>query len=653
MMIGLADARDAIQSALCAFKPPPRLRLSQWADQHYYISAENSAEPGKWKCIPYQIGILDAFSDPTIEQVWVMKSARVGYTLCIGALIAYHMVHDPCPILVVQPTVDDAKGYSKENIAPMINDVPSLAEVMDNQFEVEEDGPKGSANTILHKKFPGGVLSLGGANSGTAFRRVSRRVVNFDEVDAYPPSAGSDGDQIKLGLKRSEYYWNRKGIGGSTPLVKGVSRIESLYLSGDQRKYFVPCPHCGHKDYFVFSKRDSGGHWLEFSKEHPEDAHFVCSSCEEAIEHKHKRWMIERGEWRSTAPKRFTASGREIVSFHIWAAYSYSPNSTWADLVFEFLAVKDKPEEYRTFINTVLGETWEDQGEAPDWDRLYRRAGTHEVGTVPDGVKKITAGVDVQKDGCYYSVWGWGAKKQSWSIAAGFIEFDTANEKEWVALDELLTRVFKRDNGEEYAIAKMAIDSGYNATQVYTYAQRWRGRVIATKGQSKQRVIIQSPKKTDLRKNGKQLRRGGRVWNVGVDILKQELYGWLRIEKTDAPGYCWFAQHGEEFFKQLTAEQLIPVKDKYHRIRREWQVIAGRENHYLDTRVYARAAAYLIGVDRLKDEETPAPKPPDAPSEPIAETREPPPPPRQPASDKPRRFQISRQGGKGWLRRDR
>ena len=138
-----------------------------------------------------------------------MKSARVGYSKILNHVIGYHIHQDPAPIMLVQPTIEDAQGYSKEEIAPMLRDTPVLKGL------VSEAKAKDGANTILQKQFPGGTLSLVGANSPRGFRRVSRRIVLFDEVDGYPPSAGSEGDQIKLGIRRTEYYWNRKIVSGS------------------------------------------------------------------------------------------------------------------------------------------------------------------------------------------------------------------------------------------------------------------------------------------------------------------------------------------------------------------------------------------------------------------------------------------------------
>ena len=183
-----------------AFRPPKKLSLSEWADEYAYLSAESSAEGGRWRTQPYQIGIKDAITDPSIEQVTVMKSARVGYSKILNHVIGYHIHQDPCPMMIVQPTIEDATGYSKEEISPMLRDTPCL------QGLVSDPKSKDGENTLLQKKFPGGTLGLVGANSARGFRRVSRRIVLFDEVDGYPPSAGTEGDQIKLGIRRAEWY---------------------------------------------------------------------------------------------------------------------------------------------------------------------------------------------------------------------------------------------------------------------------------------------------------------------------------------------------------------------------------------------------------------------------------------------------------------
>ena len=275
--------------AYAAFKPPKKLTLSEWADEYAYLSAESSAEGGRWHTLPYQKGIMDAITDPNIEQVTVMKSARVGYSKILNHIIAYHIHQDPCGIMVVQPTIEDASGYSKEEIAPMIRDTKVLTNL------VSDAKTRDSNNTILQKQFPGGVLSLVGANSARGFRRVSRRIVLFDETDGYPASAGTEGDQIKLGIARTQYFWNRKIVAGSTPTIKDFSRIERLFEQSDQRRYYVPCPDCGHMQYL---------RWPNMRWEGSDTANvsYACEECGVLIPHNKKRWMVERGEWRPTQP---------------------------------------------------------------------------------------------------------------------------------------------------------------------------------------------------------------------------------------------------------------------------------------------------------------------------------------------------------------
>ncbi len=591
-----------LADAWAALRPPTRLTLSQWADSHFRLSG-GSADAGKWRTRPYQRGILDAISDPAVERVSVIKSARVGWTQMLNATLAYHMIEDPCPLLLVQPTVETAEIYSREMVAPMLRDVPALSEIA--------RGPsvKTSARTLLHKTFPGGVLSMVGANSGAGFAMISRRVVAFDEVDRYPPSAGDEGDPIALGEKRAETYWNRKILEGSTPLVDGTSRIQELFEAGDQRRFYVPCPQCGHMDFLAFHRTAERGHRMKWDAGQPETACFECGSgngC--VIEETHKRDMLEAGEWRADAPGARTPSGRVHASFHVWAAYSTSPGATWSAIAAEFLAAKGKTEQLRTFVNTTLGETWKDRGEAPDWERIKARAEPYKIGTVPDGAVVVTAGVDVQKDRLIYELVGWAPDRESWSVDAGEFHGNTSLaagevDSPWNELDALLDRSLPASAGE-MSIAMLAIDSGYNAQAVYAWARcKPMTRVIAIKGVGGARALVGKPSPVDVTVRGRRIQRGYRIWPVGVDIAKSELYGFLRLELGAAgapPGYCHFPEYGDEFFRQLTAEHLVTtVNKRTHRAKLEWQVLPNRENHHLDARVYARVAAAVLGIDRM------------------------------------------------------
>ena len=584
-----ADLRIA-----AAWRPPRRLSLADWADRNYVLPA-GDANAGRWRTIPYQRGPMDAITDPTIERVTWMKSSRVGYTRALLAAIGYFIEHDPCPILAVQPALDDAIKHSKEDIAPMLRDVPVLRGL------VAEPKAKDGHNTLLDKEFRGGSLSLVGANSPRGFRRTSRRVVLFDEVDGYPPSAGSEGDPINLGIMRSDYYWDRTIVAGSTPTIAGYSRIETLFVEGDQRRYYVPCPECGEFQVLYFEN-------LKWPSGRPIEAYFICTANGCVIEHRHKRDMVEAGAWRAEKPEHFTPENRH-ASFHIWAAYSYSPNATWGQLAAEWVkADRGGHETRKTYVNTVRGETWKDRGEAPEWEPLMRRRKPkpYVIGAVPQGALILTAGVDVQKDRLVYEVVGWGRGKTSWSIDAGTIPGDTSDlSGPWPQLAALLNRSFTHEGGTELPIRMLAVDSGYNTQTVYGWARGFpMSRVIAIKGVESGGMLIGAPSPVDVTVSGKKLKRGYKVWPVCGHVAKSELYGFLRLEEPteDAPhppGFCFFPEYGEEFFKELTAEHLVPVKTARGYVRLEWSLMPNRQNHALDCRVYARAAAAVVGLDRF------------------------------------------------------
>jgi len=604
MTLGVGPA-EIVARARQAWRPPPRLHLDEWAERHFYLSAESAAEPGRWKTIPYQRGIMRAVTDPMVWFLSVMKSARVGWTKILNATAGYYIHQDPCPVMIVQPTIEDASGYSKEEIAPMLRDCPVLAAI------VPEPKTRDSNNTILAKRFPGGSLTVIGANSARGFRRVSRKVVAFDETDGYPPSAGSEGDQIALGVRRTEYYWDRKVLAGSTPTDAGRSRIEQLFYAGDQRRYYVPCPHCGTMQVLVFPR-------FKWPRNKPELAIYVCLACGAEIEHAHKRDMVQAGVWRPGPHAQFPDAPvpgpfKGHASFHIWAAYSFSPNATWGQLCTEFVEAKRKgPDKLKTFINTGLGETWQDRGEAPEWERLYQRREAYAIGTCPSGVLFVVAGVDVQKDRLVYEVVGYGRDKRSWSVDAGVLPGDTSDltRGPWQALEALLARSFEHESGHQLPIAMMAVDSGFNTQVVYSWCRQFpMSRVIAVRGVHTAHVLIGTPSRVDVAQGGKKF--GYKVWPIATDVAKSELYGWLALHPpTDEAlaegaswpvGFCHFPEHGEEFFKQLTAEQLVSRRTTKGFTTFGWELIPGRENHFLDARVYARSAAALKGLDRFRD----------------------------------------------------
>ena len=565
--------------AIGFWAPPPRMRLSEWADKYAYLSPESSHETGKWRSFPYQVGMMDAFTDPMVERITVMKSARVGYSKMLNHALGYHIHQDPCPMIVVQPTIDDAEGYSKDEIAPMLRDTPCLQGVVATVKSRDSD------NTILKKKFAGGVLNLIGANSPRGFRRISARVVLFDEVDGYPPTAGQEGDQIALGIRRTDFFWNRKIVIGSTPTVKDISRVEASFNESDQRHYFVPCPHCEHFQTLEFGN-------LKWPEGEPDKAKFKCVECGELIPHSKKRWMVERGEWRPQAG----FSGH--AGFFIWAAYSYSPNATWGNLAAEFLAAKKQADTLRTYKNTILGQTWEEAGDQPEWEVLIQRGEPYEMGTVPEKALLITAGVDTQDNRLAVVVKAWGRGEESWLIFHTELWGDPAQPEVWAELDKILNAGYRHESGQALQILSMGVDSqGHRTQAVYNYCRQRQPRAFALQGASRpgRPVIGIKPTLQDIDFGGERIKGGVQLWTVGTDTAKEIVYSRMRQAGSGA-GVMHFPEGlPDEYFKQLTAEKLITRYVKGFP-RREWH--RTRANEALDIEVYAYAAAIKAGMNR-------------------------------------------------------
>ncbi len=577
-----------------ALRPPPRLTGSEWAEKHFRLSAEGgAAQPGRWRSRSYQVEPMNAMTDGMTERVSFSKSVRVGATLILGAVSGYFAHHERASQFFVLPRVTDAEDYSTETYAEMIGKSEALLEIFGDPT-VKKPGQK-----ILKRKYPGGPIRFVGANSGAGFRRVSARVIIMDEVSKFPPSAGDEGDPVKLAEKRGMDFHNRKIIAVSTPTNEGTCRITANFLAGDRRRFHVACPHCGHADYLVFSKRAEGKqHYMQWPEGAPLEAHFVCGANGCLIEEEHKASMVGAGKY---------VAGAEFeghASFHIWAAYTSSPKATWGLIAKEFLDCKDKPEQLRVFVNTVLGECWEEPGEAPEWEQLYARREPYAIGSVPDDVSFLTCGVDVHHDRFVYEVVGWELGKQSWSVEAGELYGDTADAKTYKQLDALLNRHFPKGR-QDMSIRRLAIDSSDRTQDVYNWCRKYSvDRVMACKGSARAMVLVGLPKPVDVKTGGGVLKNGYKMFSTGVNIAKSELYGWLRMkypaDGAFPEGWCHFPEHPPEFFRQLTGEQLVKVRKRSGVTIKEWQPIPGRENHFMDSRILNRVAASSLGLDRYQ-----------------------------------------------------
>lgn len=520
---------------------------------------------------------MDAISDPEIEEIWLMKSAQTGATEFLGNAIGYHIDADPAPILLIQPTLEMAEAWSKDRLAPMLRDTPVL------RGKVKDARTRDSGNTLLHKSFPSGHITMAGANSPAGLASRPIRILLCDEVDRFPVSAGQEGDPIKLAAKRTTTFWNRKKIFVSTPTIKDQSRIEKGFLESDQRYYWVPCIHCQGFQTLIFAN-------IRWPKNKPDEAYYLCAHCGGVILDRDKHPMLLLGQWRASRETRKRAG------FHIWEAYS--PWVTFSQIAQSFLDSRSDPEQFKTWVNTSLGETWEEKGEQPEWLALQQRAATYQQMTVPSNGLLITAGVDVQGDKIFVVLVAWGQGEESWRIGFHTIHGDTSAypADAWEELLELLTLPIHHESGVKMRIECAAIDTGHRTQCVYNFARENLSLVIPVKGQSVAgKAVLGKPTPQELSYRGIKIKNGVELWPVGVDVAKSTIYS--RLKLLSGPGSFHFPQGLEDdYYKQLTAEKRIERKrngNKYY----EW--VRTGENHALDCEVYAYAAALRAGLTRM------------------------------------------------------
>lgn len=548
------------------FRPPPKLTVSQWADANRKLSSEASAEPGQWRTdrAAYQREIMDSGKPITV----VMSSAQVGKTEIVNNVVAFHVDQDPSPILVLQPTLDMAETWSKDRLAPMVRDTPAL------KNKIAEAHSRNSGNTILHKKFVGGHLTIVGANSASGLASRPVRFLAADEVDRYPPSAGTEGDPLNLAIKRTTTFWNRRILIVSTPTTAGLSRIEAEWNRSDKRRYHVPCPHCEEHQVLKWGQ-------IRWPENRPDEAAYHCEHCGAEWTEGQRLAAVRAGKWIAEEPDA------PIAGFHLNEIYS--PWSNCASIVRSFLASRKSYETRKTWVNTCLGEPFEEAAAKLDASELMQRGEDWSAG-VPNEVLVVTCGVDVQADRLEVERVGWGLDEESYSLDHYVIWGDPADPNTWKRLDAYLLQPTFREDGRELPVRTTCIDSGGHHTQiVYKFCKLRRNRrVFAVKGRAEANSIWPSK----IRAKGKDK---SDVTIVGVDIAKDAIYSHLRVDKP-GPGFCHFpAGRAKQWFDQLTAEK---VKTTYSKgfPRRVYILPEGARNEGLDCRVYAYAALISLNV---------------------------------------------------------
>jgi phage terminase large subunit GpA-like protein len=568
-----------------------------WADQYRMLSAEASAEPGPWRTsrVPYAKKWMDSISDPRVHTVVVKSASQNAKSEVVNNAVGYFIHYDACPILLIQPTLDRMRDYSKKRIQPLLRDTPVLAAL------VSDDSRDGD-NTIFSKSFVGGHLLMTGANAASGLASNPIRVVLADEIDRFPRDVQNEGDPLSLALRRQTTFTNRKTVVTSTPTIEGASRIDEEYKKGTQEQYFVPCPECGHMQTLRF--RDDENYRLQWETDEEgkiTECYYVCEKgC--VIQEHHKLWMISEesgAEWVAQRPFDGT------VSFEINTLYS--PWYRWTEIARDFIvasqaAKEGNPTLLKVFVNTILGQCWNTDQEGAEITGLEAREETYEA-DIPLGGLVLTAGVDVQPDRLECEVVAWGQGEESWSINYYVIPGDTNTPHPWQQLLQVLTQEYECEREDDTGtrlkmnIRAVCIDTGGHNTQAaYAFTRAHTGRkFLAIKGSStgaKEAISLRPSK----------IKGGVLLYMVGTNLIKDKLFGMFKVNEP-GPGYCHFPLgYDTEYYKQLGAEKRVKKIKKFDKDDPHgyslWQYKKIRSrNEALDCRVYAMAALAHLNVN--------------------------------------------------------
>lgn len=620
-----AALRESAARGLQALKVPEPLTLSQWSAKNFYLSAESSQKTQKWRAYAYQIGIMDCMSNDDIEEFDFQKSARLGYTKCLLAMMGYTGQHRRRNQAVWQPTDDDSDDFCKTEVEPMLRDVRIMREVFPQALA------KSKSNTLQQKKFLGSVLKLRGGKAAGNFRRLTIAVAILDELDGFDWEIEKAGDPWTLAHKRLEGATFPKLICGTTPRIKGLSHIENRMAAATVRMtYQCACPHCGVEHPLAWGGKKHQ-HGFKWDVEDPTGSvRHVCPHCLTGYTQAQYlkvadfgAWVSDCGQWRLThdmsqpdkpTSQWTTADGTPClaprhVGFHGWTALS--PQVTWAAIVREFLDATTANTNgmrgpLKAFINETLGETWEDEVEKAEAHVLQRRAEAYPLMTVPAGGLKVAAGIDVQDNRFEVILWAFGRGLEMWAVGYIVIDANPADERDWHKLWQVLQTPLQHANGPLIGIAGAAIDTGGHFTHqtysfVHSYANRSNMRLIAIKGDGKQGLPIKGKGSyQDINHAGRIVKRGVKLWMVGTDTAKDLFFGLLKVTNP-GPGYVHFsADLPLEFYKGLTVEVRILVRTATGELYR-WVNPKKQRNEPLDGTVYALFISQVLDLHRLDE----------------------------------------------------
>lgn len=589
----LASAAPVVNKAWAdGWAPPPSINVTAWAEKHIVVSG---AEKGDYRAdrTPYVREVLDCMSvDSPVQDVALMWAAQTAKSTVLNNCIGYWAAIEPASIMLVQPTLNMAKRYSRRRISKLIQESATLRELFVTSRSRDE------ASTTLMKDFIGGVLVIAGANSAPDLRSIDVRYAQMDEIDGYPRDVDGEGDPCELVTARQTTYEPvRKTMYTSTPTDELSSRIKPLFMQWTQEYYHVPCPHCGAYQKLEFDR-------LKWTADATE-VWYECSACASRIDERYKAQMLPQGAWVAANPG--VGKGR-ARSFHLNALYSPLGWYSWARLVEQYLkavAAKDRGDRtlWKVFVNTRLAETSKEDDETSDPKKIQARAEVYALRTVPECACILTAAADVQGNRIELLVIGWGEGDECWVIDRAVFWGDPSEllSGKDARLDDALRATYRNVHGHDLRIVAAGVDSGGHYTHdVYMFARQRRHRhIFAVKGESRPgKPVLGKPVPVDVDYRGSKIKGGAQLWFVGTDTGKDLIYNRLRIA-APGPGYIHTSTELEpDFYEQLVSEAIRLVYYR-GRPRREWILPAGRRNEILDMMNYNVAAAIYAGVTRM------------------------------------------------------
>ena len=539
--------------------------MSEWVEENYVLSPEGSAKPGRYRFThaAFQREIFDSLSDPKINKIVLMAASQTVKTQALLCYLAYIVVLDPAPTLLVSATGEMIDSISKTRIAPAIRDNKVLQGLFKDARE------RDSGNTVRSKIFPGGSLTLVSSNSPSGLASRPIRYLLADEIDRWDSDAGSEGDPLNLAAARTTSFFNAKHVYVSSPGEEETSRINQEFKRGDQRYFYIKCPSCQHEQRLVWANV----RWTEKA----ETARYHCDKCNYPMNNYEKDNAVRHGRWIAHATSK-------VRSYHISSLYSSF--ISLEQLVEEFIERKPYPDQLKTFINTRLGETWRNEAMNLDKIEFMLRLGKYTADIVPNQVLVITAGCDIQMDRIEMEVLGFGEEQETWSLEYIVIHGKPNEPATWLQLKEAIKKKYKREDGVELSIAVTCIDTGHSTANVHTFCNTMPG-VYPIKGVSGIRPIF--PRKSSASKYG-------RVFPIGVDVAKEQVYSLLQVNNPGA-GFQHFPSNYEPwYFEMLTAEKYITTYKNGKPVKK-WHLSSGKRNEALDCRVYALAARESLQIN--------------------------------------------------------